>query len=497
MLTLRPHQTRIVREINGALHTHRSCIMTAPCGIGKRYIGVWYCMQIAGRGKRVLVVTDRRILVTQFADECRNSGVDYGLIMGNEPTRRDAPIQIASVATLKRREWKDLPEADWVIIDECHKEDSAYSTMMALYPTAKFLGLTATPVGAEGKALVPTPWECLIEPVRNSDMIQQGWLLPTHMVTPSEPDVQGVTISSRREYNQQQLGDRVEQCTVFADVFDWWAPWSDVPTICFAPRVKYARGLAEQFKSRGYPAEVIEAATSKRDRHECFDRFESGETRVLVSVDVLREGFDAPHAGCGIDLQPNAQLRTYWQKAGRVKRPHHTKDQAVWLDFAGNFWRHLHPDEDPDWQDVTGNCTTADMVRKKKPSEPGEPKQWSCPNCSYVLAPWQRLHGGVCPNCGHQSTKPIRKIRMADGRLKTISAQESKKIKRSKASEQQKAWDKWRYIAHHRGKPLSFARAMYRKQTGEWPSNLKCCPESYDSMDWDLKPADVYPWMER
>ena len=498
MLQLRPHQTRIVKHINGALHSHRSCILCAPCGVGKRYLGVWYCMQIAGRGKRVLVVTDRRILVTQFADECQSSGVEYGLIMGNEPENRSAPIQIASVATLKRREWKDLPKADWVIIDECHKEDSAYGTLMALYPTAKFLGLTATPVGAEGRAISPVPWETVIEPIKNSELISQGWLLPTQMITPFECDTKGVAIQNKKEFNQKQLGERVEECIVFGDLWEWYEKFRDLSAIVFCPRVKFARGLAEQFGERGVSAEVIEAATVRKDREDCFRRFDSGDLRVLVSVDVLREGFDAPSAGLGIDIQPNNQLRTYWQKCGRVKRPYEGQDKAVWLDFAGNFWRHCHPDENPDWDQVTTNVSIGDITRKRKETQTdNEGTQWSCPRCSYVLAPWQRLQGGTCPSCGHKAGKPIRRVKMADGTLKTISAEESKKIKRSTKSAEQRAWDKFRYIAHYSGKTLAFARYLYKRHTGEWPRGLKNCPEEYDSLDWGRTPAAVYPWMDR
>lgn len=491
MLELRPLQKRAVVQINGALQRHRSCICCAPCGFGKRYIGVWYAMKIAEKGRHVLVATDRRILVQQFKDECIANRIRCGMIMGNEPEDRSAQIQVASIATLKRREWKDLPKADWCIIDESHKEDAAYSTLMALYPTAKFLGLTATPVGAEGKAISPVPWETVIEPVKNSELIQQGWLLPTQVLTPSEPDLKGVTIQSRKEYNQEELGRRVEECTIFADVFKWYEKFKTMPAIVFAPRVIYARGLAEQFNQRGIRAEVIEAGTSKRERRDCFSRFEFGECDVLVSVDVLREGFDAPHAQMGIDLQPNNQLRTYWQKCGRVKRPHEGQKFAVWLDFAGNFWRHLHPDEDPPWEQVTTTKAIADIVkRKKEKKENREP--WSCPACSYVLAPWQRMVDGVCPNCGAKRKRPIRRIRMADGSLRSISAKESAKIKRNKFSQEQSLWFKYVKIAHYTGKTLNQAAGMYRQATGRWPDEGFIW---YPERESDLcrRPAEVFP----
>jgi superfamily II DNA or RNA helicase len=303
--------------------------------------------------------------------------------------------------------------------------------------------------------------------------------------------LKGITIGSASgEYVQTQLGKRVEECTVFADVFKWWEPYNECATIVFAPRVKYARGLAEQFTQRGHVAEVIEAATTTRDRRDIFEAFNDGEVKVLVSVDVLREGFDAPIARVGIDLQPNNQLRSYWQKIGRIKRPHEGQETAVWLDFAGNIWKFPHPDEDPEWP--SGQETTQDVIKKKR-AEEEERKPWACSACSYVLSPWEQLINGECPQCGKKTTKPTRHIRMADGSMKTISAIDRKK---KKVNQDQRIWDACRYKAHYSRKTLSFARWLFHEQTGRWPAKLKACPDQ-DSGDWKRRPIDVYPFMAK
>ena len=36
----------------------------------------------------------------------------------------------------------------------------------------------------------------------------------------------------------------------------------------------------------------------------------------------------------------------------------------MWLDFAGNFWKFPHPDEDPEWP--SGEETTQELIKKKK-----------------------------------------------------------------------------------------------------------------------------------
>ena len=491
MITLRPYQTRTVAVVHDALRRHRRVICCSPTGTGKRYLAVWWCMLATQNARRVLVVTNRRLLVAQMADECRRHDVQFGIVMGDTPRNDEATVQIASIQTLRIREWRDMPEANLLLIDEAHQESAAMATLFDRYPEAKVIGFTATPVGAEGRSLLGT-WDTVVEPVTNSQAIRDGFLLRTQVYSPSEPDTEGVKIE-RGEFLPGQLGERVEQCTVFGDLFGWYRRHADKQTIVFAPRVKFAHGLTEQFRERGVAAEVIDGSTARLDRRDVFERFGQRETKVLVSVDVLREGFDAPIAQLGIDLQPNKQLRTYWQKVGRIKRPYENQQEAVWLDFAGNFWRFPHPDEDPEWLTVSGSTTIQDRVAEAR--EKAEQQPWSCPTCSYSLAPWQRIHGGVCPNCGSKIGKPVRRIRMADGKLKAVSATEKKKVV---ASLEQQAWDRCRYKAFYCGKNLKFARWLYHQDTGKWPDGetLKACPET-DSGDWERPVAEVYPWMAR
>ena len=147
MIVLRDYQQRMVSVTHEALRRVRKVCLVAPCGAGKRYLAVAWCMRIAELGRKVLVVTNRRLLVEQMADECKLHGLTYGIVMGNEPRNDSALVQIASLATLKRRKWNDMPEAAWVICDECHLDGAAYKQLFDIHATAKVVGLTATPVG--------------------------------------------------------------------------------------------------------------------------------------------------------------------------------------------------------------------------------------------------------------------------------------------------------------------------------------------------------------
>jgi predicted RNA-binding Zn-ribbon protein involved in translation (DUF1610 family) len=203
---------------------------------------------------------------------------------------------------------------------------------------------------------------------------------------------------------------------------------------------------------------------------------------------VLREGFDAPIARVAIDLQPNAKLRTFWQKVGRIKRPYKGQKDAILLDFAGNYWRHLHPDEDPVWP-CDADEKAGEILKRAKQESTKEP--WSCPACSYVLSPWERLVDGKCPSCGLQMQRAKRRVVMGDGEMKEVPA---KVRKRKVANDNVKRWFQCLYPAVRGGYKLGFARAIYRKNTGLWPDpkKLPMCPKM-ESLDWNRPAREVFP----
>ena len=471
MIVLRDLQSAAVRTLFSAMRIHRRVLFACPTGFGKRYLAVWLCERAVQKDRRVLFVTNRRLLVEQMFSHAEREGIRHGVIMANsEGWDMTAPIQIASVQTLESRYYgkgagatagEGLPPADLIIVDEAHRQIESYVTLWNYYPNAKVIGLTATPVGPQGKTMVP-PYDVMIEGVKNTTLIAEGLLLPTKVYAPSEPDIQGVKIVNREEFSQAGLAKRVQEVTVFADVFQEWSCHADRKTVCFAPGVAFARGLTEQFNHRlgQGSAFCITADTKPDERKAALDAVETGHAKILVSVDILREGWDMPIISCGIDLQPNNQLRTYWQKIGRVKRAHEGQTHAVWIDMAGNYWRHPHPDEDPDWS-VKGEETTQDKYDQK----PREKKPSLCPKCGAVRK------GRVCGECGHEAGgPPIRRIRMGNGRLREIRHVE--KLNREKTEIERKL-DKWKSVLWRAMKSgnLTFdgCRHVYFKAHGTWP----------------------------
>lgn len=520
MYTLRPQQVAFENAIRAAYSRgSRAVCAVAPTGFGKGVVLGDMAMKAAERGRDVLVVTNRRQIVLQLQEHCHKAGASTGVIMGNIEQDKDAKVQVASTQTLQSRGTTWLKKPGFIVIDEAHQFYNWYAKLIReRFPDVQVLGMTATPVGPGGARLAH--FDEIVEPIRNSEVISAGHLLRVHpYLAPSEPDMGGINL---KQASQDEVGQRVECCTVYGDVFKEWEPFNHMQTMVVLPSRAVCNGFLKHCLSRGLTARVVDGTTEQGERDDTFSEFKAGDCQMLLGVDVIREGLDLPVAQCLIDLQPTHQFRVYWQKIGRVKRPHTGQESAVVIDLAGNLWRHMvHPDQDPPWAEVTNDTTIEEINDRKagvrcpkcgskdvysmkgvgyKCEDCGHTwstsKPFVCPICKQAAGPNQKVIGGICPNCGAKvGSKPVRRIRLENGDIRTIPADEVKHRKKCKADAKQATWDRWRYVAHNSGKTLNFARVMFHKETGEWPSGLKNCPETANSGDWHRKPADVYPWM--
>jgi DNA repair protein RadD len=528
--TLRPQQEVFEDAIRGAFRRNRSVLAVAATGFGKGHVaGDMAFKAVTEKGRRPLLVTDRRQIVLQLTGHCQKFGVGVGVVMGSIEPDPDAPVQVASAQTLQRRGTAAVCRQNFVILDEAHKSYQFYKKLITEhFPTVPVLGFTATPVGPGGAKL--GHFDTVVEPIKNSEVIATGDLLPVRYIAPSEPDMGGIDL---KRASADDVGKRVDACTIYGDVFGQWEPYKHMQTMVVLPSRAVCNGFLQECLRRGYTARVVDGTTAQDERDETFSEFKAEGCQFLLGVDVIREGLDLPIAQCLIDLQPTHQFRVYWQKIGRIKRPHEGQDYAVTLDFAGNIWRHMvHPDQDPPWEDVTSDTTIEAAVEKKsgircpecgskevfsvkdfgyKCEDCGatwQPKHnWVCPHCKAVLGPNQKLIGGVCPNCHEKVTsKPVRRIRMEDGSMRTVPAHEIKRRKKSKADSEQATWTKFVYIANgwnrkNPGKPqkkLAWCREMFNKETGHYPrGGLKYMPDSVQSGDWRRTPDDLFPWMNK
>lgn len=81
------------------------------------------------------------------------------------------------MATIQSLSNREHPVADIVIIDECHHaKASTYKKLWDIYPEARFLGVTATPIRMSGEGFSDL-FDTLINCGKLSQFVTQGYLV--------------------------------------------------------------------------------------------------------------------------------------------------------------------------------------------------------------------------------------------------------------------------------------------------------------------------------
>ena len=263
---------------------HQRPLLMAPTGAGKTAIAIALIKLALAKGKRVLFTVDRLQLINQTSEVFYKAGLDHGIIQGfgwRENTR--APLQLASVQTLIRRDHHKLMDFDLIINDEAHVVYKGMTDRMnTKWKDTKVLGLSATPF-TKGLGLI---YDDLIVVETTENLINEGYLCDFDAWGASEIDLKGVrTIAG--EYNQKQLGEKVNKTKIIGDIVKtWFDKGENRQTLCFAVNVAHSKAIVAEFIAKGVPAEHMDSHTDEDERELILKRYESGETKILSNCGI-------------------------------------------------------------------------------------------------------------------------------------------------------------------------------------------------------------------
>lgn len=409
-LTLRPYQQLAVHDLRLAIRAGaRAPLLVAPTGMGKTVIMADILRSIASRGRTAMVLVHRRELIAQTSAKLTMADVPHGIIAAGVASA-DAPIQVASVQTLARRLQHVAAQPDLIVIDEAHHAIAGtWGRTLSHWPDALRLGVTATPLRRDGRGLREV-FDHLVLGPSTADLIADGFLCPARIYAP--PAIADLSNLRRRagDFASDQAADAMDRPTVTGDAIAHYRKLaSGQRAIAFCCNVNHAAHVCTAFNQAGIRADTLLGSTDPVRRDAAVARFSSGDLQVLVTVDVVSEGFDIPAAGCAILLRPTQSLGLYLQQVGRVLRPAPGKDAAIVLDHVGNVHRHGFPDDPREWS-LDG------VQRRAGAGGPAAPSVRTCEQCFAAFKP-----APICPACGAQCA-PIRNvmIRQVDGELREL-----------------------------------------------------------------------------
>ena len=391
---LRPHQVKAMDSLRDSLRAGKKRpVLMAPTGYGKTVLAGGILTSALAKRKRVCFVVPAISLVDQSVASFLRDGIeDIGVIQSDHiMTDWSKPVQVISIQTLGRK--KAYPEADLVLVDECHKIFKAQTDWMA-HPdwlNVPFIGLSATPwTKGLGKY-----YDDLIISATTQELIDGGYLAPFRVFAADHPDMTGVrTVAG--DYREDDLSKAMDKPKLIANIVETWLLRGEgQPTLCFAVDCAHAKHLQRQFEESGVPCGYIDAHTELPEREAIRAKLALGELQVVCNVGTLTTGIDWD-IRCIILARPTKSEMLFVQIIGRGARTADGKADFIVLDHSDTharlgFVTDIHHDTLDD-----GKPKVAAKIEKKERL----PKE--CPKCHYLRPVSVRS----CPACGHIAELP-------------------------------------------------------------------------------------------
>jgi len=388
----------------------KSVLLVMPTGAGKTVVFSQIAQNAVEKNNNVLILVHRRELVTQASKKLAAINVDHGIIAAKfKPT--DAPIQIASVQTLVRRLDTTNFVPSLIIIDEAHHAVAgSWEKILNHYPKAIRLGVTATPCRLDGRGLKEFFDDLIIGPTI-PELVEQGYLSPHRVFAAPKPVSLDGLKTRAGDFAKDELSERMKEYVIKGDTIEHWRKHANgVPSVAFCCDILHAEAVVERFNDSGINAGIITGEMKTDDRDQVINDLSNGSIQVLVSVDVVSEGFDLPIIGCAILLRPTKSEGLYLQQVGRILRPQKDK-VAIVLDHVNSTRDHGFVDDVRNW--------SLNAKRKSKRENQQAPSVTVCENCFATYRP-QR----ICPCCGFEKEIARRKIRFEEAELIELKREE-------------------------------------------------------------------------
>lgn len=343
----------------------RSTLLVLPTGTGKTVVFAEIIRRGIELGERWLVLAHREELLDQAAKKLSDVGIRASIEQGDRRASLSSGCVVASVQSLQRKRLERFAPDHFhgIVVDEGHHAAAkSYGNVLARFPTARVLGVTATPDRGDGKALgevfasVAFTYE-----IRRA--IADGFLTPLSV---RRVLVKGLDLSAVRSHHGDfDAGELSAVLTHDAALHGIAKPLfelaGDRKTVVFAAGVPHSKALADMLnRYRPGCAIHVDGDAKPVERLAALSLWRAGTFQFLVNCQLFVEGFDEPACSCVAIAAPTQIRAVYVQRVGRGMRLAPGKRDCLVLDFVGNSRHRLVGPADALAAGI--NATTAEIV---------------------------------------------------------------------------------------------------------------------------------------
>jgi len=363
----------------------------------------------AARTLGVLILTHRRLLVSQFNRELGAEGygerIEPAVLEGKKPTNKN-PVTIQTYAWFARHVGSLSRDAyQLVICDEAHTAlGEKTSAAIRSFPEPVYIGMTATEqlIAKQVSDVFPAS----VDDLPLQDAARRGLIAPLrNLRVPPVAAIHSVPIVGG-DFEERALAAVLDHtalnqaaASLYRDRFE------NTPGIVYAAGVDHAYNLAQEFRAAGLKAEAVSGRTPPVRLAETLAAYERGEINILINAMLLAEGWNSPRATVVMHLAPTASRRVYQQRIGRIMRIHPRKEAGIVVDFVPKGATHnervisLHSLLDADFYREGARVTPAPRRRyQRRARRKLSPAPWLVPvtpdvrrRLAVITREWQRV----------------------------------------------------------------------------------------------------------
>ncbi|HEX2346768.1 MAG TPA: DEAD/DEAH box helicase family protein [Gaiellaceae bacterium] len=363
----------------------------------------------AARGLGVLILTHRRLLVSQFKRDLTTEGYAdrfADAVVKGTHAPRENPITIQTYAWFARHGSElDRDTYDLVLCDEAHTAlGEKTSAAIRAFHEPLYIGMTATEqlIAKQVSDVFPAS----VDDLPLADAARRGLIAPLrNLRVPPAAAINSVPIVGG-DFEERALAAALDHEALNQAAASLYRErFGATPGIVYAAGVEHAYNLAQEFRAAGLKAEAVSGKTPPARLAETLAAYERGEINVLINAQLLAEGWNSPRATVCMHLAPTASRRVYQQRIGRIMRMHPRKEAGIVVDFVAKGSTHndrvvsLHALLNADFYREGARVTPAPRRRQQRRARRKlSPVPWLVPvtpdvgrRLAVIQREWQRI----------------------------------------------------------------------------------------------------------